>query len=40
MPHTNVQYDLASQEYSLTKENAMTLHGSVRLTDEDASSER
>ena len=40
MPHTNVQYDLASQEYVLTKEDAMTLHGSVRLADEDASSER
>lgn len=40
MPHTNVQYDLASQKYALTKEDAMTLHGSVRLADEDASSER
>ena len=34
MPHTDLQYDLASKDYRLAKENALTLHGSVKVADE------
>ena len=36
MPRTDLQHDLASQEYHMTKENATTLHGTMRLADEDS----
>lgn len=35
MPRMEPQHDLASMEYGITKENAMTLHGSLKLSDED-----
>ena len=35
MPRVEPQHDLASMEYGITKENAMTLHGSLKLSDED-----
>ena len=35
MPRVEPQHDLASTEYEITKENAMTLHGSLKLSDED-----
>lgn len=40
MPRTDLQHDLASPEYHMTKENATTLHGTVRLADEDSSTMR
>lgn len=34
VPHRDLQYDLASENYKIAKETAMTLHGSVKLADE------
>ena len=40
LPHMEPQHDLASTEYEITKENAMTLHGTLKLADEDVQAER